>query len=226
LGKNILASPILGAYYLDMSVSDWIGILVGIGTLYFLWAQNQIFKRQNAIFAQQAGVAAMPAERSISYVVKRYWPMLAMALLALLTWAGTAYVTYERHRSISSKYDDLITNDESHIESLIQVLDISRNGAPHFDAIEPYVDFNVYAVSSTVLPITVKGFDGRLQYKGRNFGWTARQFLSHDSAVVIAKDRTTELNAGHVDCVFSYVDSHGQPKNVKIGVGNRVIRLP
>jgi hypothetical protein len=172
--------------------------------------------------------------------------MLAMALLALLTWAGTAYVTYERHRSISSKYDDLITNDESHIESLIQVLDISRNGAPHFDAIEPYVDFNVYAVSSTVLPITVKGFDGRLQYKGeplardveilgnvtapivrgRNFGWTARQFLSHDSAVVIAKDRTTELNAGHVDCVFSYVDSHGQPKNVKIGVGNRVIRLP
>jgi len=81
-----------------MSISDWVGIVVGLITLYLLWQQNQIFREQNRIFATQAEVATMPSENSTVIRLRRYWPMLLMALLMLLTWLAVGFDYYDRHR--------------------------------------------------------------------------------------------------------------------------------
>jgi hypothetical protein len=79
-----------------MSVNDWVGIVVGFATIYFLWQQNKIFQRQNEIFAAQAG-NPLHVENSRKARLGRYWPMLAMASLALLTWSAVGYDVYDRH---------------------------------------------------------------------------------------------------------------------------------
>jgi hypothetical protein len=82
-----------------MSISDCVEIIVGIATIYFLRQQNEIFKRQNAIFAAQTGVAKASDERPTwARQARRYWPMLAMAMLTILTWAAIGYEVYDRHR--------------------------------------------------------------------------------------------------------------------------------
>jgi len=81
-----------------MSISDLVGILVGLATIYFLWQQNKIFKQQNEIFTAQAGMEKMPPEPA-SIRLKRYWPMFAMAALTILTWAAVGFDVYDRHHS-------------------------------------------------------------------------------------------------------------------------------
>jgi hypothetical protein len=88
-----------------MSVNDWVGIVVGLSTIYFSWQQNRIFQRQNEIFAAQTG-KPMPAGRSGRARLGRYWPMLAMALLALLTWSAVGLYYYTRNQSGILEFDD------------------------------------------------------------------------------------------------------------------------
>jgi hypothetical protein len=71
--------------------TDWIQT---IAVIYFAWQQNRIFKRQNEIFANQAGQTA--AQKNTSPLLKlleRYWPTLIMVALMALT----GYDIYSRH---------------------------------------------------------------------------------------------------------------------------------
>ncbi|MFZ0960996.1 MAG: hypothetical protein WAO35_08820 [Terriglobia bacterium] len=79
-----------------MSASDGTTVIVGVVTLYFLWQQNQIFKKQNEIFATQVGIK-MPPKKSARSRLVRYWPMLAMALLMIATWMAVALDHYSQH---------------------------------------------------------------------------------------------------------------------------------
>lgn len=85
-----------------MSIGDWTNVVVGLTSLYFLWQQNQIFRRQNEIFAVQAGASKMPSE-SAKLRIWRYWPMLAMSVMTLGMWAAVAYDIYDRHSITDSK---------------------------------------------------------------------------------------------------------------------------
>lgn len=82
----------------DWTVSDWTTLVAGIAGVYLLWKQNQIFERQNEIFARQAGQTAMRTETSQMPWIGRYWPtMIMVGLMAL-----TAYDIYDRHRKSPS----------------------------------------------------------------------------------------------------------------------------
>ena len=67
-----------------MSANDYVGIAVGIATIFLLWQQNRIFKKQNEIFAKQEGVPMPPSRTSR---IRNYWPLLAMIALTGATWA-------------------------------------------------------------------------------------------------------------------------------------------
>jgi hypothetical protein len=83
---------------IGMTLNDLTGLLAQIVLIYLAYRQNEIFKRQNAIFAAQAGVPMAPSETAGAPVlVRRYWPMLAMALLVLLNGAVVAYRSYAEH---------------------------------------------------------------------------------------------------------------------------------
>jgi hypothetical protein len=79
-------------------MSDWVDVLVGAANIYFLWQQNQIFRKQNDIFAAQAERTKAPPEILTSRL-KRYWPMLAMAGLVLFTWIGLGLRYYLQETS-------------------------------------------------------------------------------------------------------------------------------
>ena len=67
-----------------MTMSD---AILGLAGLFFLWAQNQGFRRQNDIFAITAGSEPlMPARRMSDFSLKRYWPLLAMVVLVGTQW--------------------------------------------------------------------------------------------------------------------------------------------
>lgn len=87
-----------------MDLHDWMDAAVAISTIYFGWQQNQIFKRQNEILAAQGGVAMPPDELRLAKL-KRYWPMLVMTVLMLLTWGGVVYGHYDRH--INGGFEDI-----------------------------------------------------------------------------------------------------------------------
>jgi hypothetical protein len=58
-------------------------VLIGLATLGLMWQQNRILQRQNEIFAQQ--------EKAITTKTRwKYWPIFAMAMLMLFTWAAVA----------------------------------------------------------------------------------------------------------------------------------------
>lgn len=83
-----------------MTVSDWGGLFFGAVSVYLLWEQNQIFRRQNEIFAGQAEGQNVPSDlRPRSF--RRYWPLIAMAVLAFLTWSAIGYDYYDRRTSAS-----------------------------------------------------------------------------------------------------------------------------
>jgi hypothetical protein len=69
-----------------MNVSDLTNLVVGLALIYFGWQQNQIFKRQNEIFATQAGIEMPPPKKSNMAAALQYWPLLAMGLLAVAMW--------------------------------------------------------------------------------------------------------------------------------------------
>jgi hypothetical protein len=79
-----------------MNVSDLTNLVVGLALIYFGWQQNQIFKRQNEIFATQAGIT-MPPKKSKMALLLRYWPMLAMAALAVAMWLAAVYDRIGNH---------------------------------------------------------------------------------------------------------------------------------
>ena len=85
---------------LRMNATDWFVILEGIGSLLLLWQQNQIFKKQNEIFAAQAGMSIMESESPSRVALRRYWPMLTMALLMVFTWTGVVVGYYNRDNSL------------------------------------------------------------------------------------------------------------------------------
>jgi hypothetical protein len=80
-----------------MSVSDLTAIIVGLVSLYLQRQQNQIFRRQNDIFSAQAGAGTSTMESNKPSTLERYWPMLAMTALTILTWGALGYDYYERH---------------------------------------------------------------------------------------------------------------------------------
>jgi hypothetical protein len=73
-----------------MVVTDWVQT---VAVIYFAWQQNRIFKRQNEIFAAQAGQGAMPDKTSRLLQLKLYWPTMVMVALMLFT----GYDIYDRH---------------------------------------------------------------------------------------------------------------------------------
>ena len=48
-----------------MSIGDLTGIVVALATIYFLWQQNEIFKKQNPIFAAQSKRPKMSPECAV-----------------------------------------------------------------------------------------------------------------------------------------------------------------
>jgi len=79
-----------------MTVGDWVGIIEALALIYLAWQQNQIFKKQNEIFATQAGIE-MPIKEVRVQKLKLYWPMLAMALIMIFTWVAIALDYHDRH---------------------------------------------------------------------------------------------------------------------------------
>lgn len=73
-----------------MAVTDWIQTAA---VIYFAWRQNRIFERQNEIFSNQSGHAAMPDKASQIPWIRQYWPTMVMVGLAALT----GYDIYARH---------------------------------------------------------------------------------------------------------------------------------
>ena len=80
-----------------MSAADWSVIAESIVGIYLLWQQNQIFKKQNEIFAAQAGKSITQPESFTRVALRRYWPMLTMGLLMVLTWTAAWAAFYDRH---------------------------------------------------------------------------------------------------------------------------------
>lgn len=76
-------------------MTDLILIVAAIASTYLQWQQNQIFKRQNEIFADQAGKRTMPTETAKALRFKRYWPTMVMAVLILFV----GYDLYDRHKT-------------------------------------------------------------------------------------------------------------------------------
>lgn len=71
-----------------MVLTDW--IQTG-AVIYFAWQQNQIFKHQNEIFANQVGRPAIKTNTSqVLKLLERYWPMAVFV-------AVTGYEIYDRH---------------------------------------------------------------------------------------------------------------------------------
>jgi len=63
-------------------MDTFIGFLVGVGTLWFMYRQNEILKEQNAIMRRTSKSKAVPS----SPWLKLHWPMAAMLGLAVVTW--------------------------------------------------------------------------------------------------------------------------------------------
>jgi hypothetical protein len=83
-----------------------IAVLIGIPTLLLMWQQNRILQRQNEIFARQEGVdAEVESQPQAKYL--KYWPMLAMGILMLLTWTAVGYNYYDRHHVDNSVWTDV-----------------------------------------------------------------------------------------------------------------------
>jgi hypothetical protein len=78
---------------MPLNAGDWTTIATDCVGVYLLWQQNQIFKRQNEIFASQAGHPAMPSKTSLDTQLIRYWPTITMVALILVT----GYDIYDRH---------------------------------------------------------------------------------------------------------------------------------
>lgn len=78
--------------------------IFGVLGLILLWQQNQIFKKQNMIFAEQAGKLMQP-EVAIFERVKRLWPMLVMVLLSVIIWGGIFYKHYSESAHFPAEFD-------------------------------------------------------------------------------------------------------------------------
>jgi hypothetical protein len=80
----------------SMTVGDWGGLATGVASVYLLWQQNQIFRKQNDIFAAQSGGSAVPSLRA-AFPLKRYWPMIIIAALTVANAMVIVYGAYGRH---------------------------------------------------------------------------------------------------------------------------------
>jgi len=74
-------------------------VLTNLVTIIFLWQQNQIFKKQNEIFAVQAGLARPEMRNASRPWLKEYWPFVAWVFLAFLTLGVLGYGYYQHHPS-------------------------------------------------------------------------------------------------------------------------------
>jgi hypothetical protein len=92
-----------------MTAGDWVTVIGGIGSIYLLWQQNQIFKTQNEIIAAQSKRTAVQPSSASTFSLKRYWPTFIMLLLIALT----GYDIYDRHSGFG--YDpDRAWSDSMH----------------------------------------------------------------------------------------------------------------
>jgi hypothetical protein len=66
--------------------------LIGLLMLGLMWQQNRILRMQNEILAHEAGIVSNPARPTY----RKYWPMLVMGVLMLLTWGAVAADHYDR----------------------------------------------------------------------------------------------------------------------------------
>jgi hypothetical protein len=84
--------PLAALGLFGLNANDWTGIVTGIVSVILLYQQNQIFKRQNDIFAAQAGPLAMSKTSQASWIA-RYWPTAVIVGFMGLT----GYDIYARH---------------------------------------------------------------------------------------------------------------------------------
>ncbi len=80
-----------------MSASDWSTLLSNLLTVYLLYRQNKIFERQNEIFAGNTESGAPQMPNTVPRTLRRYWPMIVMALMVLLMWTATGYSYVDRN---------------------------------------------------------------------------------------------------------------------------------
>jgi hypothetical protein len=72
----------------ELITNGFIGLLM----LGLMWQQNRILRRQNEILAHEAGIVSNSARP----IYRKYWPMLVMGVLMLLTWGAVAADHYDR----------------------------------------------------------------------------------------------------------------------------------
>jgi len=77
-----------------MDSKDIFNYLVAILGLYLCWRGNKHFERQNQIMERE-GRQVLPSSRTRSWT-KRYWPLIAMAILFVANCSVTAWDTYDR----------------------------------------------------------------------------------------------------------------------------------
>ena len=130
-----------------MNINDVTTVVVGIVTIYLLWQQNRIFRNQNDIFAAQAGNSAMPIRDSRLPRLQRYWPMLAMGTLALLTWGAVGYDYYDRHNGreivvpAPQAWNDLLNKRQLVANRSFSYEDVHLDGHTYYNCTFTHVTF-------------------------------------------------------------------------------------
>lgn len=66
-----------------MGMKDWLSLIPGFLGAFLLFQQNRILRQQHPKPARQGGAAISRVSK-----VQRFWPMIAMAALMILTWAA------------------------------------------------------------------------------------------------------------------------------------------
>ena len=73
--------------------------VIGLPVVYFAWRQNEIFQRQNDIFATQAGmVTSMRNDpHRVRSWIGRYWPTFVLMFLIFIAWVPFGYRLYHEY---------------------------------------------------------------------------------------------------------------------------------
>ncbi|MGA8212254.1 MAG: hypothetical protein WB799_01575 [Candidatus Sulfotelmatobacter sp.] len=103
------------------------GVLAFLVYAYLLHRQNKIMEQQNEIMREQGGAARVLANSRGS--IKKFWPMIVMAAMLVLTWGAVGYDVYHHTASIPEF-------DEPQADPLVsswglegQICDMTINGS-------------------------------------------------------------------------------------------------
>lgn len=85
-----------------MTLDIWIAIIYGGVTLYLMYRSNILLREQNRIMVQQSDQGHISEATTPSNVLQRYWPIMAMAILVLLSWSAVGTWIVIRHAEQTS----------------------------------------------------------------------------------------------------------------------------